>query len=119
MLVCEKLQTMNIDKKKFLFFVKNLFQCRDFIPASKKIDDIFEAITRNGLWDFINYRPLRQIVKQFARDDEEINLALKNYGCVLAGYLAGTKLVHHIANMAPLSCSTVTPSCARTDEALF
>ena len=41
MLVCDKLKTMQINIQRLLYFIKGLFQCGDFLPDSKEIDDIF------------------------------------------------------------------------------
>ena len=84
----------------------------------------FDAITHNSLWDFINYSPLRQIAKAFAKGDEEINAAIHKYRSALCGYLAGTKLADHIASISPISEQVLDEDevhipCARMDRRYF
>ena len=85
---------VNIDE--FKLFVISLFQPGDCIPDSVKVCEIFCAITKNGLWDFINYYPLKQIIKEFASKDTQMSEWIKQYEEDISGYMLCTKIVDHI-----------------------
>ena len=120
MLVCEKLQSMPINMHKFLYFVKGLFQCTDFIPDSTKIDIIFQAMTCHCLWDFLNFSPLHEIAKKFGGNDKEIEKSFKEYQRELASYCAGTKLADHIACTSQFPEEAYIPSViVRKDHRYF
>ena len=42
-------------------------------------DDIFLFLTRNEVWDFLNFHVLTKIVKQFLAQEEEIQSAIRSY----------------------------------------
>ena len=82
--------------KDFCRFLEGLFPPGVLIPESSSIDEIFQVINRNKLWDYWNYSPLREIVRKFVGDDQEINAQFKTYQKDLASYKATTKLIDYI-----------------------
>ena len=94
-----KLQSIiNIDD--FRVFVVNLFQPGDCIPNSNSVHEIFCAITQNGLWDCVNYFPLKQIIEEFACNDTEMSDWVKQYEEAVSGYMLCTKISEHIGVVA-------------------
>ena len=78
------------------------------IPHSGDIHEIFEALSRNKLWDSWNYLPIKKVVEEFAADDKELASLIEAYKQDLKSYKATTKLIDHIA--AAESDSTVDES---------
>ena len=80
-----------------LRFLINSFFLIEYIKKSSNVDESFDAITRNKLWDFWNYEALSNIVKKFAADDAEIASLMETYQQDLESYKATTKIIDHIA----------------------
>ena len=95
--VYNRLQQKRTDVREFRLFVIARFPPGDCIPQSSDLCELFEAITRNGLWDFLNYQLLEDIVQQFGADDEQMKDWVKEYKAHLAGFKACTKIVHYLA----------------------
>ena len=92
-----RLQQKGIDVRDFRQFVIPLFPPGDCIPHSADLAEIFEAITRNGLWDFWNYRSLEGIVQHFGAGDVEMSGWIKEYKADLAGFKACTKIANYLS----------------------
>ena len=85
--VCEKLES-GVDVKKIWLFVKNQFPPGDCIPPlPTSLTEIFEAITRHGLWDYYHYSPLEKIVKKYGAGDTEMKNWIQNYRKDVKSYL--------------------------------
>ena len=109
-----KLQSIvNIDD--FWVFVVNLFQPGDCIPDSRSVREIFCAITKNGLWDCVNYFPLKLIIEEFASNDTEMSDWVKKYEEAVSGYMLCTKISDHI-DVVALSNSSDTDSDEKLEE---
>jgi len=95
---CKKLREKQINMKDFCRFLEGLFPPGDWIPESSSIDidEIFQAINRNKLWDHLNYSPLQAIVRKFMRNDQDMNAQFETYKKDLTSFKATTKLVHYI-----------------------
>lgn len=95
---CKKLREKQINMKDFCRFLEGLFPPGDWIPESSSIDidEIFQAINRNKLWDHLNYSPLQAIVRKFMGNDQDMNAQFQTYKKDLASFKATTKLVHYI-----------------------
>ena len=104
---------INIDE--FQLFVVSLFQPGDCIPDSVNVHGIFCAITKNGLWDCVNYFPLQQIIKEFAFEDVQMTEWLKQYEDARSGYMLCTKISDHIGAVA-VSDSSDTDSDEQLKE---
>ena len=78
--VCNKLLKKGVNTEMFQLFVINQFppgKCVLQFPAS--LPNTFEAITRQGLWDYFHYSPLVQIVKKFCPNDVEMHSCMQAY----------------------------------------
>ena len=103
---CRTLKEKLIDVEDFQMFLTGYFPS-ECIPKSSNIHEIFEAITRQKLWDYLNYRPLEEIVKRFAADDPEVTSWVETYKQDLKSYKVTTKLIDHIA---AASAESIPPS---------
>ena len=97
--VYSTLQQKGIDVREFLLFVVARFPPGDCIPHSGDLAEIFEAITRNRLWDFLNYQPLEDIVQHFVANDEKMNDSMKEYKAHLVGFKACMKIVNYLSEV--------------------
>jgi len=95
---CKKLREKQINMKDFCRFLEGLFPPGDWIPESSSVDinEIFQAINLNKLWDHLNYSPLQAIVRKFMGNDQDMNAQFETYKKDLASFKATTKLVHYI-----------------------
>ena len=93
---CEKLEGREINMKDLRTFVISYFPSA-CIPLSADIHEIFEALSRNKLWDSWNYLPLKKIVEGFAADDKELESWIDTYKQDLKSYKATTKLIDRIS----------------------
>jgi len=85
--VSKKMSEKGIDIAEFVLFIVALFPPGDCIPPSPtNLSKVFEAITRNGLWDYFHYSPLVRIVKKFGAGDPEMEAWIKNYKKDLKAY---------------------------------
>ena len=57
------------------------------LEAAKSLDEIFRALGKYGLWDYINYYLLQSIIEEFAGDDDELNGMMEQYQQDLTGYV--------------------------------
>lgn len=94
-----KLQSC-VNVKQFYLFVTGLFPPGDYIPDSVGFDETFSAISKNGLWDYINYSSLKCIVEEFAGNDTQMPEWVKQYEEALSGYMLNTKISDHINAVA-------------------
>ena len=113
-IVSSRLQSI-ISIDEFRLFVVNLFQPGDCIPDSSSINVIFCAITKNGLWDCVNYLPLKLIVEEFAAEDIQLSESVKQYEEARSGYMLCTKISHHI-DMVSMSDSSDIDSDEQLEE---
>jgi len=95
----KKLAEKGIRIQDFRLYLKNLFPPGDFIPESSSIDEIFEAVSHNKLWNYWNYSPLQNVVEKFVGDDQEMKLWIETYKKDLVSYKATTRLVDYIADV--------------------
>ena len=90
--VCDRLEN-GVDIKNFWLFVKNQFRPGKCIPPlPTSVTEIFEAITRNGLWDYNHYSPLVNIVNRYGAGDMEMKDWIQLYRKDLRSYLLLAKV---------------------------
>jgi len=90
----------SVNVKEFYLFVVGLFPPGDCIPDSVGFYKTFRAISKNGLWDYINYFSLKCIVKEFAGNDTQMSEWVKQYEEALSGYMLNTRISDHISVVA-------------------
>ena len=95
--VCSKLLKNGVNPEELRLFVINQFPPGDCIPPSPaSVFDIFEAITRHGLWDCLHYSPLVQIIHAFADNDPEMEGWVQSYEKDLKAYCIVTTVEDYI-----------------------
>ena len=57
------------------------------VESARSLDEIFRALGKYRLWDFLNYYLLQSIIEEFASDDDELNGMMKQYQKDLTGYI--------------------------------
>ena len=78
--MCSKLFKNGVDIEEFRLFVINQFPPGDCIPPTPaSLNEIFEAITKHGLWNFFHYSPLVRIAAKFGAGDPEMDGWVKTY----------------------------------------
>ena len=85
-------------KDDLRLFILELFPdiSPDLIPNSSNLKEIFEAMRRNRLWNYMNYFSLEQIVKQFCDDNPEMMAEIEKFKKDRAGFQLATKIRAYI-----------------------
>lgn len=124
--VCRKfkalIQENHIDIKDLHSFLKILFPPGKCIPSSVVLNDMFDAVTENKLWDFWHYSPVQDIITEFGGNDEDLSTWISDYGEALSGYQVVTKIKAYIAatkSKLPLSDDLSQPLLAKYDQEYF
>ena len=93
----KKLQNKEIDVEdiqRFLVIMYSFPKSRDgsdtitsMIECTTSLDEIFHALSKYRLWDYLNYYLLQSIIEQFASDDGELNDMMEQYQRDLTGHI--------------------------------
>ena len=112
--ICDKMvKNGNVNVEQFRLYVIALFPPGDCIPHSlTNLTDIFEAITRHGLWDFFHYSPLAKIVNKFGANDPDMNKWVQDYMKDLKSYNSITQITDCIELVL---ANSTEPSPAKYD----
>lgn len=107
---CKRLQTRRIDVEALRTFLVTMCSSpssRDgsdtvttVIESAKSLDEIFRALGKHGLWDFLNYYLLQSIVEEFASDDSELNGMMEQYQKDLTGHILTQKIQTYLIAMS-------------------
>ena len=99
---CEKFQSRNISVgavQTFLITMYSSPNTRDgsdtvttVVESAKSMEEIFRALSKYGLWDYLNYFLLQTIIEKFARDDRELNDMMRKYQQDLTGHTLVLKI---------------------------
>ena len=57
------------------------------LEAIKSLDEIFRALGKHRLWNYLNYYLLQSIIEEFAGDDDELNGMMEQYQQDLTSYI--------------------------------
>ena len=66
------------------------------IESAGSLDEIFRALSKYGLWDYLNYYLLQSIIEEFASDDNELNGMMEQYQRDLTGHILTLKIQTHL-----------------------
>ena len=66
------------------------------VESAKSLDEIFRALSKYGLWDYLNYYLLQSIIEEFASDDNELNGMMEQYQRDLTGHILTLKIETHL-----------------------
>lgn len=91
-------QQKKIDVNSVRLFLCTRLGCKssDCIPYSESLKEIFEGISRNGLWSYRNYAPIRDVVETFGAEYTELFGHIEAYENALAGFNLATKIVDYV-----------------------
>ena len=92
----QKLERKEFDVRQFRLFIIARFPPGVFVSNTTDFCKIFEAITNNGLWSYLNYESLEDVVQHFGADDEQMRDWVEEYKAGLVGFKACTQLVNYI-----------------------
>ena len=96
---CRRLQSRKIkikikDVQTFLVTMYSSYNSRDestiiatVVESARNLDEIFRALGKHRLWDYLNYYLLQNIIEAFADDDDELNGMMEQYQEDLTGYI--------------------------------
>ena len=66
------------------------------IESAGSLDEIFRALGKYGLWDYLNYYLLQSIIEEFASNDNELNGMMEQYQKDLTGHILTLKIQTHL-----------------------
>ena len=102
----KRLQNKEIDVEDIQTFLVTIYSSpnsRDgsgmvmtVLESAKSLDEIFRALSKHGLWDYLNYYLLQSIIKEFARDDKELNDMMEQYQQDLTGHILALRIQEYL-----------------------
>ena len=92
--------------KDLRLFILQLFPdiSPDLIPSSSDLNEIFEAMRRNRLWNYMNYFSLEQIVKTFCNENSEMTDEIEKFKKDRAEFQLATKIKAYIPAAKAYHC---------------
>ena len=100
----DKLDNREITSNRFRLFLGNLYSCegkmkgnqfvKKLLKPSVNISEMFEMLTVEGVWDFMNYYLLESIIDEYG--DDRTKEMMEQYKQDLTGYLLVTKIKDHL-----------------------
>ena len=119
---CERFQSRKISigaVQTFLITMYSSPNSRDgsnavttVVESAKSMEEIFRALSKYRLWDYLNYFLLQSIIEAFAHDDRELNDMMQQYQQDLTGYT----LALEIQTYLDATHSTVTTSDSENSD---
>lgn len=99
---CKCLQSRGIDVEEVQMFLITMYSSPGsrngsdtvltVLESAKSISEIFRALSKYKLWDYLNYYLLQSIIVEFAHDDNELIDMMKRYQQDLTGYVLTLKI---------------------------
>ena len=93
----KKLQVRKVDVDDVQMFLVTMYSSPDskdgsdtvttVVESARSLDEIFRALSKHRLWDYLNYYLLQSIIEEFASDDDELNGMMKQYQQDLTGHI--------------------------------
>ena len=101
-----KLQSRKIDVDDVQTFLVTMYSSPDskdgsdtvttVVESARSLDEIFRALSKHRLWDYLNYYLLQSIIEAFADDDRELNGMMEQYQEDLTGYILTLRIVAYL-----------------------
>ena len=112
----KRLQSKDIDVEdvqEFLITMYSSPNSRDgsdtvttVLESAESLDEIFRALSKYKVWDYLNYYLLQSINEEFASDDDELNVMMEQYQRDLTGHVLTQKIQTYLdANKQPTAAS--------------
>ena len=93
----ERLQMKGIDIEDVQDFLITMYSSPDskdgnemvttMIESAKSLNELIRVLSKNGLWDYLNYDLLQEIIVEFAGDDGELIGMMEQYQQDLTGHI--------------------------------
>ena len=103
---CKRLQSRETDVDEVQTFLIVMFSSpssRDgsdtvttVVESTKSLEEIFRALSKYRLWDYLNYFLLQSIIEEFANDDNELNGMMEQYQQDLTGYVLALRIQEYL-----------------------
>ena len=100
---CRRIQRRNISVKDFQLFIVTMcssYDSRDMVTAeiisARSLDRIFLALSKNGIWNYLNYYPLQSVIEQFASDDKKLRGMMEQYQKDLSGHSLALEIQRYL-----------------------
>jgi len=100
----DKLDNKEITCSQFRLFLGNLYSCegkmkgnqfvKKLLKSSANISEMFETLTVEAVWDFMNYYLLESIIEEYG--DDKTKEMMEQYKQDLTGYMVVTKIKDHL-----------------------
>ena len=113
-----RLQSRNISIEEVQTFIVTMYSApnsRDgsdmvttVVGSARSLDEIFHALSKYKVWDYLNYYLLQAIIETFASDDKELNDMMKRYQQDLTGHILTLKIQTYLettSNKHPVAMS--------------
>ena len=110
-----KLQYRKIDVDDIQTFLVTMYSSPDsedgsdtvttVVESAKSLDEIFRALSKYRLWDYINYYLLQNIIEAFADDDSELNGMMEQYQEALTGHILTLRIQTYLDATHPIATS--------------
>ena len=76
------------------------------VESARSLDEIFRALSKHRLWDYLNYYLLQSIIEEFAGDDKELNGMMEEYQEALTGHILTLRIQTYLdATKYPIATS--------------
>ena len=76
------------------------------LESAESLNEIFRALSKYKVWDYLNYYLLQSINEEFASDDDELNVMMRQYQRDLTGHILTQKIQTYLdANKHPTATS--------------
>jgi len=89
------------------------------IKAATNLQEIFDALSMYGRWDYLNYYLLQNIIEEFASDDDELNGMMKHYQEDLTGHILTLKIPEYLDAISSTHPSIETSEDEDSCDELF
>ena len=66
------------------------------VESAKSLDEIFRALSKHRLWDYLNYHLLQSIIEAFAHDDKELKSMMEQYQKDLTGHVLTLRIQEYL-----------------------
>ena len=112
----KKLQNRKIDVDDVQVFLVTMYSSPDskdgsdtvttVVESARSLAEIFRALSKHRLWDYLNYYLLQNIIEAFADDDKELNGMMEQYQHDLTGYILTLRIQTYLdATKHPIAMS--------------
>ena len=112
----KKLQVRKVDVDDVQMFLVTMYSSPDskdgsdmvaaVVESARSLDEIFRALSKHRLWDYLNYHLLQSIIEAFARDDKELNSMMEQYQEDLTGHILTLRIQTYLdATKHPIAMS--------------